>query len=364
MRSADVIVLGGGLAGSTTALACGERGLRVLLVAGRRAGAASAASAGVLGPSIGRGPKSGRVGHFMFAARDRYPDFLAALGERTARRVPIVTGAIELALNEVHFDELRRRAAAMDDSRILDRPDVAALEPALRPVTGALHHPRDGAVDPTALLAAITDAIAAAPRIAVIDADAISINDAATSLPSVTLRDGATCRAPHLVVATGAWAGALPGMPRLLPVHPVKGEIVVTRYEGDVRHVTFGAGGYLVPRSDGLLLGATSSDVGFDTNLIDAALAELESTAATLLGAWPVGGAPISARYAGLRPMTPDGYPILGPDPDAPGIVYACGYSRNGVLIAPLAAACVSAQIVGEPPGFDLSAFAVTRFGG
>ncbi len=364
MRRADVVVLGGGLAGLTTALACSDRGLRVVIVANAHAGAASPASAGVLGPSIGRGPKGGRVGRFMFAARDRYPGFLAGLHERTPLRVPVLSGAIEVALNDVHFDELRRRGPTMVDTRILDPLEVARLEPALRPVAGALHHSKDGAVDPAALLVAMTAAIDAEPRITIVKAQALSIAATPSSLPSVTLSDGSTHDAPHVVVATGAWAGALGGLPRALPVRPVKGEMALAHFSGGMRHVTFGAGGYLLPRGDGLLIGATSHDAAFDSSFTNAGLEELGVTAKALLSQWPPTGTPFSARYAGLRPMTPDGYPILGQEPTAPEIVYACGYSRNGVLIAPLAADCLAALIVGEPPGFDLSAFAATRFGG
>ena len=300
----------------------------------------------------------------MFAARDRYPRFLSALHERTARRVPMVTGAIEVALNDVHLDELRRRAAALDDTRLLDRGDVAAIEPALSPVAGALHHPRDGAVDSAALLAALDDVIRRHDLITVVEAIVISISDATSALPTVTLSDHSKHRAPHVILATGAWAGALDGAPRALPVRPMKGEIAIAGIDRIVQRVIFGAGGYLVPRGDQLVVGATAQDTGFDARSTDAALTELSDTARTLLRDWPFVPAGFVERTAGLRPMTPDGYPILGCEPDAPGLLYACGYSRNGVLVSPLAADCLSALIVGEDPGFDLTPFSATRFGG
>jgi glycine/D-amino acid oxidase-like deaminating enzyme len=82
----------------------------------------------------------------------------------------------------------------------------------------------------------------------------------------------------------------------------------------------------------------------------------------TLLRDWPSAASPFSTQRAGLRPMTPDGYPILGRDPDVAGLIYACGYSRNGVLLSPLAADCVAALTLGEDPALDLSAFSVSRF--
>ena len=360
MPTADVIVVGGGLAGVTTALACARRGLTVTLVDGDHRGAASRASAGVLGPSIGRGPKGGRVGRFMFAARDRFPGFLDELREATGSDVPMVRGALELALNDTHLAELRARAAALPDARLVGASDVAALEGALVPVTGALLHPHDGAVDVRALRAALDEAVRLSPRIAPIRATATSID---ASGCDVTLSDGTRAAASHVVIACGAWVSEMRGLPRPLPVRPVKGEVAVAAEPVALSRVVFGAGGYLVPRGANLLVGATSEEVGFSAELTTAGATALAGTARALLRDWPADAA-FAAQDAGLRPMTPDGYPILGRDPDIPQLLYACGYSRNGVLVSPLAADCLAALIAGDDAAFDLSAFAIARFGG
>jgi glycine oxidase len=360
VAGADVIITGGGLAGVTTALACARRGLAVTLIDGAHRGSASRASAGVLGPSIGRGPKGGRVGRFMFAARDRFPGFLDELCELTGIDVPMVRGALELALNDTHLAELRARAAALPDAKVLGAADVAALEGALVPVAGALHHPRDGAIDVRALRAALDAAVRLSPRIAVIRATVTSVDAPGAG---VTMTDGTRAAASHVVLACGAWVSEMRGLPRALPVRPVKGEVAVAAGPVAFRHVVFGAGGYLVPRGDSLLVGATSEDAGFDAEPTAAGAASLAGTARALVRDWPR-DATFGAQEAGLRPMTPDGYPILGRDPDVPALLYACGYSRNGVLVSPLAADCLAALIAGDDPGFDLTAFAVARFGG
>lgn len=361
--AADVIVVGGGLAGLTTALACARRALTVTLVSGTHRGAASAASAGVLGPSIGRGPKGGRVGRFMFAARDRYPSFLEQLRDETGIHVAMVSGALEVSFNDTHLAELRARAAALPDARVLDSAAVAALEPALVPVAGALHHPRDGAVDVAALLSALTEAARSSPRITAIRASVRGLSGVRTPLPDVILDDGTRRVAPSIVLAAGAWAGRVDALPRPLLVRPVKGEVALAEGAPPVSRVVFGAGGYLVPRDGALLVGATSEDAGFDAEPTVAGAAALGETARALLGDRRA-TLPFTERYCGLRPMTPDGYPILGPDPEAPALHYACGYSRNGVLVSPLAADCLAALIAGDDPGFDLTPFAVERLGG
>ena len=363
MPAADVVVVGGGLAGLTTALACARRGLTVTVIDGANRGAASDASAGVLGPSIGRGPKGGRVGRFMFAARDRFPGFLDELYEQTGIAIPIVRGALELALNDTHFAELRSRAAALPDARVLGASEVRALEETLVPVAGALHHPLDGAVDVPALRAALAMAVARGPRTTLVNGTVTRIAAAHVAVPNVALDDGTRHTASHIVAAGGAWMPATSGLPRSLPVRPVKGEVALIAGLAPLRHVVFGAAGYLVPRDGALLVGATSEEAGFDSEPTTAGAAVLATTGRSLLRDWPA-DARFDAHRGGLRPMTPDGYPILGREPDAPALLYACGYSRNGVLVSPLAADCLAALIVGDETGFDLTAFAATRFSG
>jgi glycine oxidase len=60
--------------------------------------------------------------------------------------------------------------------------------------------------------------------------------------------------------------------------------------------------------------------------------------------------------------MTPDGMPLLGRDPERPGIVYACGHGKNGILLAPITGECVASLLTGSRPEFDLSHFRVERF--
>jgi Glycine/D-amino acid oxidases (deaminating) len=71
--------------------------------------------------------------------------------------------------------------------------------------------------------------------------------------------------------------------------------------------------------------------------------------------------ATVVAHWAGLRPMTPDGLPILGADPDHPQLLYACGYSRNGILLAPWAAERLAELLVGERPHAALERFTIER---
>jgi glycine/D-amino acid oxidase-like deaminating enzyme len=67
--------------------------------------------------------------------------------------------------------------------------------------------------------------------------------------------------------------------------------------------------------------------------------------------------------WAGLRPMMPDGLPVIGREPQLRGLWYATGHGRNGILLAGLTGVLVTQLISGERPSHDLVRFAPERFG-
>jgi glycine oxidase len=338
---ADLIVVGGGAVGLSAALAAADRGLDVLLVADRRPGQASWAAAGMLAPSIELG--SGDAAIFAVAARDRYPSYLAALTDRSGVHVP---------LNREGILVVGPRAGS--EGERLSAPEVGRLEPSLHAPDGAWFYPDDGAVDNVILLAALDAAVATTPRIR------RSISPVRTLHVSP---DAVTCEAgtaPHLLVAAGAWTPLIEGLPRPLPIHPVRGQMLSVA-AAPLRHVVYGPHGYLVPRAaTHTLAGSTMEKTGYDASTTDWALADIRAMAEALC--------PVLARtatdrvWAGLRPVTPDFLPIIGRDPDYPSLLYACGHSRNGVLLAPLTADCIGALAVAEDPPYSIAPFSVERF--
>jgi glycine oxidase len=351
VTTADLVVLGGGVAGYTTALACAERGLSSIILDTPRAGAASRAAAGMLAPSVEELPPE-MLGHAI-AARDAYPAYLATLRERTGIDVPLDRSGILQLLAEGDLDVAR--ASAHAGAELLMGGALADLEPAFAGQPGALLHANDGAVDNVVLMDALERAASQTPAIQRIGAEVLSID---VEQRSALTRTRGRFSAAHLVLATGAWAGSMPGLPRSVPVRPVRGQLLRVGGGARVHHVTYGAGGYLVPRGDSLLVGATSEEAGFESETSLAGLAALRQIASRAIPA--LAGAPVVDHWAGLRPMSLDTYPILGTDPLAPALIYACGYSRNGILFAPWAAAQLAALMAGEPAP-ALAPFAITR---
>lgn len=356
VHTPDVVVVGDGLVGLASAVALAEAGSQVCLVGATNAGQASYAGAGMLAPSV---EKAGGSAHtFALHARDGYAAYVGELVERSGRSISLdLRGVLQVALEEDAAAELTR--AASHGSRWLPQAELARFEPCLGHALGALFHPNDGSVDNRALLTALGARALAHPRIRTASSAAAAALQWEGDRPGVRLADGTSVWGERLVLAAGAWAPLIAGLPRALPVEPVRGQMLALTAR-PLEHVVYGPGGYLVPRGERTLVGSTMERVAFDPTTTPEGLARIREAGDRICPA--LAGTPVHERWAGLRPMTPDGLPIIGPDPDRPALIYACGHSRNGILLAPLTGACVAALALGQPSPEDLSPFSVTRF--
>ncbi len=128
-----------------------------------------------------------------------------------------------------------------------------------------------------------------------------------------------------------------------------------------VRHVVRSPDVYLIPRTDGrMLIGATVEEAGFDKQTVAETIQKLRQAAVDLVP--KLAKARFLSAWAGLRPGTPDGLPILGPTA-TPGYFVATGHFRDGILLAPITAKLMGQVITGRKAEIDLSAFAAARFG-
>lgn len=353
--AADTIVVGSGIIGLCSATAIAASGLSVILVGEHRPGEASPAAAGMLTPAVEKA--DGPAHKFATSSRDMYPLFLEELAEAVGIRVPLNRlGVLQVAITERGVRGLRKAAAV--GSEWLDRRDLTRLEPTLGHALGAVMNPDDGAVDNRILLTALNELADKSPLISRVVGAVIAI-DASHSSPAVRLADGSHIRAAKVVLAPGAWAGAIQGAPLLASIQPSRGQLVA--YEGiGLRHVTYGPRGYLVPRGTATIAGSTMENAGFDAVTTPEGIARVSSAAAEIAPA--LGAMSPASSWAGLRPVTPDMLPLLGPDLEHPQIIYACGHSRNGILLAPLTGKTVGELVAGKAVTADLSQFRPDRF--
>jgi glycine oxidase len=153
--------------------------------------------------------------------------------------------------------------------------------------------------------------------------------------------------AETVVLAAGAWSGQIAGLVPTLQtlVHPVKGQMLAVGMSSQMPLLTHIITGlvYLIPRLDGrLVIGATVEETGFSADVTAGGVYRLLADAHDLLPA--IETLPIVETWAGLRPATPDGLPLLGRT-GVDGLIMATGHYRHGILLAPITAQTIS-QII------------------
>ena len=353
--AADVIVVGGGLVGLCAALALAERRLQVEIIAQHRTGEASPAAAGMLAPSVEQA--TGAAHDFAIAARDRYPVYLDYLAERSGMRVPLNRlGILQVAISERGIKGLKKTAPPT--SEWIDAARLRELEPALSHAGGAMLNPNDGSVDNVLLLDALEKALTNNPFVKRLHDAATRLRVSAGATCVVYTATGETRECTHVIAAAGAWIGQIDGLRLAHVVTPSRGQLVAYQ-STPLRHVAYGPRGYIVPRGDVTIGGSTMENVGFDSATTEEGLRKVSSAAEDICP--PLRGH-IGRSWAGLRPVTPDMLPLIGPDPENPAVIYACGHSRNGVLMAPLTGDIIADLVTGTPLSHDLAQFRPDRF--
>ena len=364
--AADVVVVGAGIVGLSAARALAAEGARVAVVErGRPGDEASGAAAGMLIAQAEAAPGS-PLFDLALRARDRHAALAGELEAETGigvERSP--RGALEVALDDAEAAGLDERAAWQRSLGLaverLAASDVRDAEPNLSPrVRAGLYFRDDRSLDNVRLMRAL--AASAVARGAALLAGR-PVTALAIERGRVTGVDCGRERIAAAVVvnAAGAWAGLLPGDPAPPPVEPVRGHIAAFETAPPlVRHVVLSPVGYVVPRADGrLLAGSTAERAGFDKSVTAGALRRVLGIAIDLVPA--LAEIPLAQSWAGLRPGTPDGLPIVGRGA-VDGLIHAGGLFRNGILLGPLIGEAVARLALGRDPGLDLAPFSPSRF--
>ena len=362
----DVVVVGGGIVGLSAARELSAQRARVMVVDRRRVGEeASSAAAGMLAPQVHADALSPLL-DLSLQARDRHLRLADELLAETGLSVELSRlGALDVAFTEDEERVLLARARWQADRRLpvelLSAEEIRQAEPNLSPSVrrGALI-PGDRTLDNVRLVRALAAS-------AVARGASLLCGRPVTSL---VVEDGRvagvraateTIRAPVVINAAGAWAGLMAGDPQPPPVEPVRGQIAAFEIApSPLRHVVWSARGYLVPRTEGrLLAGSTLERAGFDKSVTAGGLRAVLEIALELVPR--LADMRVAATWAGLRPGTPDGWPVIGPGA-LPGLFHAGGLFRNGILLGPLVGEAVARLALGRPPGIDLAPFSPDRF--
>jgi glycine oxidase len=367
-RTADVLVIGGGVIGCAVARELAGPGRSVVLVDRGALGAeASGAAAGVL--AVASGGETDAPGLALRrASLALYPALAAALAEETGIDVEYArSGVLELAFDEeagAASARIAACAAAGLRAEWVDPGALAEAAPGANPAArGGILFPDDAQVTNPLLV----EALAAAARrrgAAVVPGAEVSAAERTGERITRVRVNADWCAPGTVVLAAGAWAARVAGLAPGLGVVPARGQMLALRPPAlPSAHVLSAADGYLVPRRSGeVLVGATVEDAGFEKAVTPAGLTELLAKVARIAPA--LAGVPVARVWAGLRPWAPAGGPILGRVPGTSNLVVACGHHRQGILLAPITAAVVAAAIEERPPLLDVGAFVVAPASG
>ena len=245
-----------------------------------------------------------------------------------------------------------------------DRRSVHELEPALNDqVCGGWHHEADSHLRPESLMAAWTQA---ARENGIMIHEGCRLEGLETRQGKVTGVATSTGRytADQFVLAAGAWTPAVGRHLKLrIPVQPGKGySITMDRPAAcpEIPCYLYERNMVVTPWQSGYRLGGTMEFSGFDTELDQRRLDNLEKSAALYLRT-PLGER-VTERWTGLRPMCVDDMPIIGRSPGWDNLYLATGHGMLGLSTATGTGRLIADMMLGRQVPFDPKPFSLERF--
>ncbi|MBF0310837.1 MAG: glycine oxidase ThiO [Magnetococcales bacterium] len=363
MSMGDVLVVGAGVMGCACAHRLLQAGYAVTLLERSFPGAeSSAAAAGILGAQS-EVSEAGAFFELCLASRGMFREYARELRELSGVDVAYEdSGVLEVALDPGEGRIVAGRALWMLDRglrvEVLDDIRARELEPSLtRRLVGANFYPDDHQVDPVRLAQALASTVARLGGRFLAGEQVVGLVLEADRVVGVRTVAGLH-RAEAVVVAGGAWSSGMADLPPLrTAIKPMAGQILLGEARPPLmRRVVYGLKGYIVPRADGrILMGSTLEDRGFDKAVTIGGLQRISTMATELVPG--LAAVRLAQTWSGLRPATLDNLPLLGAGP-LPGLFFAAGHFRNGILLTPVTGQVIADLVQGRQPAWDIRPFA------
>ncbi|MCK0471501.1 glycine oxidase ThiO [Halalkalibacter sp. APA_J-10(15)] len=350
-----VLVLGGGVIGLATAFELSQRGYAVTILEKTVCGGqASGAAAGMLAPfsEIGEDPDD-----FFQLCLDSLRMYKK--WQQEVKRVSKLdfeyseSGSLHAVYHEADVLALETRKSWQEqwgtEAELLTGEQLRKMEPLLsKDLKAAMYYPEESHVFAPDYVLALEQACRE---------NGVTISDRLESVEilewkeAVHLRSksGKDFRAEQLIICSGAWASELEHVFHIrIPVYPIRGQICAyDMQENDVNHIIYTSQGYFVPKANGTLVNGASEDIaGFQTSVTEKGIERLTN--------WNKRVFPHLTQknpfhtWAGLRPATQDGFPLIGKLQEAEHITFATGHYRNGILLSPITAVAVADLLDGR----------------
>lgn len=372
MRDAAVVIIGGGVMGTSTACHLARAGVQdvVLLEANELASGSSGKPLGGVRAQFSD-PTNIELGARSLQAFRRFDDeFGVDIGHRQVGYLFLIRDEDDISRYEA---SIALQNSLGVDSRLISGAEAAALSPYVDgdSVVAAAWAPSSGFARPTVVVNAYADAAAALGVEVHTGTSVAGIDQVGEGRVAVRTRDGRVFTTPTVICTCGAWSpriGAMVGVD--LPIVPLRRQIVFTapltppppRVPFTIDHTTttyfHGDDG-----GSGLLLGIAdqAETIGFDTTVTTGWHALLREALTTF--APSLAGVEFTDGWAGLYEVTPDYNAVIGEAPtDGFRFLYAAGFSGHGFLQGPAVGEAVRDLYLGRAPAVDISGFTVERF--
>jgi glycine oxidase len=362
--TSDVLIIGGGVIGLTTAYYLARDGLRVRVLDRSTPGSeASWAGAGIIPPGNPLGAKSA-YDRLRAVSSRAWPHLSARLRELTSIDNGYrVCGGIEVFDSAddstprlwrdegIEFEQLSPAATRELEPNARLNDAAAFLLPGVAQVRNPWH------------LRALVAACAQLGVTIEANRTVSEFRKSGDRVDAVTCADGTNYSAGQFLIASGAWSDhLLASLGIQIGVHPVRGQIVLFRSSRPlIRRIISFDKRYLVPREDGrILVGSTEEpEAGFEKRTTEAGVGELVRFATSVIP--ELAHVEIEKSWAGLRPGSPDGLPFIGAVPGWRNVFAATGHYRAGIQLSPGTGEIMADLLLGRTPAISLEAFRLDR---
>ena len=381
----DAIVIGAGIAGASSAYFLARAGLRVAIVErARPASGASGFAFGMVSAPFVAPPGAGEVERLLARSvklHHELPSELESLGVGKYHHVK--KAGVRLALNDAEAAELKRigvsgfRSAAANepdrvDLRWLEYGALSHVEARISDeIPGGLYIGGQLEVAPDGVTKALISAAERCGNASILTGEVSAIEIESGSVRGVRIA-GEQLSAGHVVLAAGPWCSeVLVGSPGaeglLLPIEPLKGQIVRFDIGSEIPMpiALWWGSDYAATKLDGLLYaGTTEERVGFDATPTSDGCSQVLDSALKVLPF--LRGARVAHQTACLRPVAPDGLPVIGPFGGVDGLIVATGGGRSGIELGPGIGELAALHVMDPDDAVrrDLDALGPGRFAG
>ncbi|MCP4416868.1 MAG: FAD-binding oxidoreductase [Chloroflexi bacterium] len=383
-KNAEVVIVGGGVIGTAVAYFLAKDGIDVCLVEQHDIGAGTSSAAAVAALL-----QTKTSAHKLALAHEGL-NLLDDLHEQFEHQFEYKhSGSLLVANSEAEMEVVENMSAKLHKLGLkvqsVSSEDAREIIPFLGPnIVGASYSPRDAIINPLTLVIAYTTAARRLGAVILPFTKVLDIETDGDSILSILTSNG-RIHTSTIINAAGVWSAYIAGMVAIdLPVSPLKGELMITQPQPPMMEGTLISAKYLLSkaklekskedkplaRSVGITLaqvergnfviGSTREQAGFDRSSSYAGIRELACQLQEIAPHFST--IHLLRTYAGLRPITPDGLPIIGRVPHLPGFIIAAGHGGDGLALSAITAVIISQIIHGTADEEKLRPFAYGRF--